>query len=71
MRRVGDPFEGVLVEGDDAEVRADGALQVTVAHEGSRPKASTRSSAHGQPAAMRPLLRRAEETKSPAACKSV
>jgi len=45
--------------------------QVMVVQEGSRPKAPTSSSAHGQPAAMRTVRRRAEETRSPALCRRV
>ena len=63
-------IEGVLAE----SVVAGGGFrsaQVMVAHEGSRPKAPTSSSAHGQPAAIRTVVRRAEETMSPALCKRV
>ena len=38
---------------------------------GSRVKAATRSSAQGQPSAMRKVVRRAERTSTPAVCKSV
>ena len=47
-------------------------LQVVAGtHPGRRPNAATRSSAHGQPAAMRKVVRRAERTRTPALCSSV
>jgi hypothetical protein len=38
---------------------------------GSRPKASTNSSAQGQPSAMRSVVRRADDTKTPAVWSNV
>jgi len=70
-RRRVDPIEDVAVEAVVVQRRVLPSVQVTFAHEGSRAKASTSSSAQGHPAAMRTVRRRAEEIRIPALCKRV